>query len=473
MAYFNISLLAKQGWRLLNFPNSLVARVFKAKYFPESNFLQLSLGSLCYYIWRSIWATKDTLEKGLMWKVGTSMNISITQDIWIPDYVNGRLLSRVDNLQCDKVADLISSNEREWNKELIVNTFPEDVADSILRIPLSMEPHEDFWLRVENRRSLDPTAYALQNIYRDFYRKLWRAEIPTKIKIFIWKISWNYIANKVNMNIRRLVNNSLCPRCGDGEETLNHLFCECPVSIEVWRVLSDLDLTGFTNVEFSDWLTMVVVSLSLEKCRTFCIALWSIWGDRNSRIHENQIDQAKRSSDLFIAISKNWTDKWRHPPGSRIKINFDGAFDERSKVSAFGVVVRGSRGNILISSVDIHRGVHAAFAAEAIACRGATQIALAMEEEGIIIEGDSLTVIKKCQNTDQDKSQISPYIYDIHSMKSRDRSLKYEFIPRSANNLAHVLAAESLRRKEGFYLFNKVPDFAEAQARSDNEREPD
>ncbi|KAA3460531.1 RNA-directed DNA polymerase, related [Gossypium australe] len=30
---------AKQGWRLLNFPNSLVARVFKAKYFPESNFL--------------------------------------------------------------------------------------------------------------------------------------------------------------------------------------------------------------------------------------------------------------------------------------------------------------------------------------------------------------------------------------------------------------------------------------------------
>ncbi|KAA3482721.1 reverse transcriptase [Gossypium australe] len=66
MAHFNISLLAKQGWRLLNYPNSLVAQVFKAKYFPENNFLNSSLGSSCSYIWRSIWATKDTLEKGLI-----------------------------------------------------------------------------------------------------------------------------------------------------------------------------------------------------------------------------------------------------------------------------------------------------------------------------------------------------------------------------------------------------------------------
>ncbi|KAA3482702.1 reverse transcriptase [Gossypium australe] len=132
MAPFNISLLAKQGWRLLNFPNSLVARVFKAKYFPENSFLQSSLGNSGSYIWRSIWATKSTLEKGLVWKVGTGAHISIRQDIWIPDYANGRLLFRFDNLQCDKVAGLISNTVREWNKELIVNTFPEDVAKLIL-----------------------------------------------------------------------------------------------------------------------------------------------------------------------------------------------------------------------------------------------------------------------------------------------------------------------------------------------------
>ncbi|KAA3476659.1 reverse transcriptase-like protein [Gossypium australe] len=86
MAHFNISLLAKQRWRLLNFPNSLVARVFKVKYFSENNFPNPSMGSSCSYIWRNIWATKDILEKRLLWKVGTGSNISITQDIWIPNH---------------------------------------------------------------------------------------------------------------------------------------------------------------------------------------------------------------------------------------------------------------------------------------------------------------------------------------------------------------------------------------------------
>ncbi|KAL4388444.1 hypothetical protein GQ457_09G025950 [Hibiscus cannabinus] len=42
---FNIALLAKQGWRILSNPGSLVARLLRAKYFPTSTFLQASLGS--------------------------------------------------------------------------------------------------------------------------------------------------------------------------------------------------------------------------------------------------------------------------------------------------------------------------------------------------------------------------------------------------------------------------------------------
>lgn len=37
---FNMALLAKQGWRLLLNPHSLIAQAFKAKYFLRSNFLQ-------------------------------------------------------------------------------------------------------------------------------------------------------------------------------------------------------------------------------------------------------------------------------------------------------------------------------------------------------------------------------------------------------------------------------------------------
>ncbi|KAA3461736.1 reverse transcriptase [Gossypium australe] len=431
MAQFSVSFLAKQVWRLLNFPDSLVAQVFKAKYFPASSFLNSRLGHSCSYVWRSIWAAKGVLEKGLIWRVGTGAKISITEDAWIPNYVNFSLRPNIENMHLDKVADLIDNNKREWNRELIENTFPEDVADLILRIPLSCESHNDFlaWRgeasgnSVRNSykllQSLDPTAYALQNFYKDFYRKLWQIEVPTKIKIFIWKISWNFLTNRVNMVCRRLASCSICPRCGGGYETMNHLFRECPVSLEMWRALSTLDLsTGISN-DFGEWLTMVLTSLNLEKGRIFCVALWAVWGDRNSRIHEKISKSGQQIARFILSYLKELNGvrevtqknaiidtKWRHPPAQTIKVNFDGAFDERSKVSASGVVVRNSSGRILISSTKVHRGILSGFAAEAVACRHATQVALGINAEEIIIEGDALSVIKKCKNTTQISNRL-------------------------------------------------------------------
>ncbi|KAK3211741.1 hypothetical protein Dsin_016447 [Dipteronia sinensis] len=51
---FNQSLLVKQAWRTLKCPDSLAAKVFKAKYFKRNDFLQASLKYGCSHTWRSI-----------------------------------------------------------------------------------------------------------------------------------------------------------------------------------------------------------------------------------------------------------------------------------------------------------------------------------------------------------------------------------------------------------------------------------
>lgn len=51
---FNLALLAKQGRWLQTNTNSLVPKVFKARYFPNRNYLSAELGNHPLYAWRSI-----------------------------------------------------------------------------------------------------------------------------------------------------------------------------------------------------------------------------------------------------------------------------------------------------------------------------------------------------------------------------------------------------------------------------------
>lgn len=59
---FNLALLAKQMWRLLKFPQSLLARILKGRYYRHSNPMATGTANNPSYGWKSILASKPVLQ---------------------------------------------------------------------------------------------------------------------------------------------------------------------------------------------------------------------------------------------------------------------------------------------------------------------------------------------------------------------------------------------------------------------------
>lgn len=55
---FNLALLAKNVWRLIYEPDSLVAKILKVKYYPTCTILEAKLKPNCSFVWRSICAAR-------------------------------------------------------------------------------------------------------------------------------------------------------------------------------------------------------------------------------------------------------------------------------------------------------------------------------------------------------------------------------------------------------------------------------
>lgn len=68
---FNIALLGNHPWRLLTKPESLVARVFKSKYYSDSNFLEAKLGGSPSFVWRSVCEAQKIIKSFSIHRVGS------------------------------------------------------------------------------------------------------------------------------------------------------------------------------------------------------------------------------------------------------------------------------------------------------------------------------------------------------------------------------------------------------------------
>lgn len=90
MIEFNEALIAKQVWRIIHCPDSLMERILKARYFRNVDILDATSGSQPSYIWQSIIWSIDLIIQGIRWQVGDGRSINAFKDAWITGLSTGR-----------------------------------------------------------------------------------------------------------------------------------------------------------------------------------------------------------------------------------------------------------------------------------------------------------------------------------------------------------------------------------------------
>lgn len=143
---FNLALLAKQGWRLMQSQSSLFHQVFKAKYFANVTFLDAQLGKRPSFAWRSIMVAKDVILEGTQWNIGNGAKVRIWDDKWMLTPSSYKVASPRTTLSNGVLVSCLIDHElHAWKADAIHRTFLPHEAQVILGIPLSTLPIQD-WL---------------------------------------------------------------------------------------------------------------------------------------------------------------------------------------------------------------------------------------------------------------------------------------------------------------------------------------
>ena len=224
---FNKALLTKQGWRLQSSNQSLFARVFKAKYFPECEFTEASLGNHPSFAWRSIMSAQAVVQKGKRWRVGNGRNIQIWTDDWLPSKSYPRILSPPQPpWENAKVSDLIDEVAGAWNNAMVRQLFSSEEADLVLSIPISQSLPVDriVWNGTSKGKFSVSSAYhSIRELGKNskeecsddskmkhLWKSIWKLKLPNKIRSFVWRACREALATKANLKKRQITKDDLC-----------------------------------------------------------------------------------------------------------------------------------------------------------------------------------------------------------------------------------------------------------------------
>ncbi|XP_048605758.1 uncharacterized protein LOC106359240 [Brassica napus] len=440
---FNTALLGKQLWRIITQPDSLLARIFKSRYFRSSDPLNAPLESRPSYAWRSIHSAQHLIKQGAKVIIGNGENTNIWRERWLESSPASPITqtSTVPEpirhlLSMDmKVADLMMPCRREWNSNLINSIFPEGTRRKILSIhpqgPIGEDTYSweysksghysvksGYWVQTNIIAAANQRGTVDQPSLDDLYQRVWKYNTSPKVCHFLWRCISNSLPAAANMRSRHISKDGSCSRCGMESETVNHILFQCS---------NDFLFQG------KDYPAPDTVNEAIEDT-----AEWM-------RGQEEDKTKVKKPTSSTQHL------KWTPPTQNWIKCNTDGAWHKDHQQQGIGWVSRDYAGRLLWAGAQRFEGLSSPVETEATALNWAIRSMARLGYSQVIFETDSQVLARMIEGSAETWPKIQPIIQDITQSLQKNRSYRVEFFSRDGNKTADRIA------NEAFSLLNYVP----------------
>ena len=293
----------------------------------------------------------------------------------------------------------------------------------------------------------------------------WKIRCPPKLKHFLWQLVTGCIAVKKNLHARGIQGDTCCARCGASEESINHVFFECPPALQVWalsKIPSNPDIfptsSLFTNMDHLFWRVFPQMD-----DHQFAWILWYIWKGRNNKVFSNLDIDPRDTFKLAATESTLWdeaqilneqrttqTVEDRTPPAIPGRWCFtDGSWKENDTFSGQGWYstlvgfdgLLGAR-NVRASLSPLH--------AEMEALIWAMECMRNLRQFQVTFATDCSQLVKMVSEPDEWPA-FANYLEDLKILKASFLRSEIIYVPRTQNTKADSLA-RSARTQSSFVV---------------------
>jgi ribonuclease HI len=490
---FNLAMLGKQGWKFQTDTDSLVSRIFKARYFPHGTYMTASLGHNPSFVWRSILQARFIVRGGARWCIGTGAAIPILHEPWLSD---GKSIEGTYDLSQlttgASVHSLMNITTKTWNVGVVQQVFDPVTASSILNTPLVDQVEEDrlIWKVEKNGHYSVKSAYRLcvnvltdsSHLRRDgFWQGIWRLKVPPKIKNMMWRMCRNVIPTRRRLQDKGVQCPLTCVVCNGPEEDLDHICFTCPFSVQVWQRIgfgNFIQQTRNNTGSVTDCLFALLQHYNVENSQRFTAMLWSLWKHRNLKLWQDVNETEAQVIDRAFHLIDDWGSanidiqeqtlprapliglprdnqdrastsssdtSWKRPQQGSLKCNIDASFSDSLNRTGVGMCIRDSEGTFVLAKTLNFSPLCSVHLGEAMGLFYALQWLRDLGLDHVVVALDSKIVTDAFHHQRPDVTEFGHVMSAARSLfTSSFPNSRVEFNRRQANEVAHALARVAL-----------------------------